>query len=72
MTTDVAPSGWGSTIEKELEMIAVAYGTWIKRQANNIFTLDVGVGDGQCCILTGSDDKTARVFQLDQGEIDRI
>ncbi|KAA6364048.1 MAG: putative reverse transcriptase, partial [Streblomastix strix] len=33
MTTDAAPSGWGSTLEKEQEMIAVAHGTWNKRQA---------------------------------------
>ncbi|KAA6350100.1 MAG: hypothetical protein EZS28_051906, partial [Streblomastix strix] len=33
MTTDAAPSGWGSTLEKELEMIAVAHGTGNKRQA---------------------------------------
>ncbi|KAA6401433.1 MAG: hypothetical protein EZS28_003031 [Streblomastix strix] len=33
MTTDAAPSGWGSTLEKELEMIAMAHGTWNKRQA---------------------------------------
>ncbi|KAA6368720.1 MAG: putative reverse transcriptase, partial [Streblomastix strix] len=33
MTTDAAPSGWGSTLEKEQEMIAMAHGTWNKRQA---------------------------------------
>ncbi|KAA6398276.1 MAG: putative Transposon Tf2-6 polyprotein [Streblomastix strix] len=33
MTTDAEPSGWGSTLEKELEMIAMAHGTWNKRQA---------------------------------------
>ncbi|KAA6358409.1 MAG: hypothetical protein EZS28_046064, partial [Streblomastix strix] len=33
MTIDAAPSGWGSTLEKELEMIAIAHGTWNKRQA---------------------------------------
>ncbi|KAA6384379.1 MAG: putative Transposon Tf2-6 polyprotein, partial [Streblomastix strix] len=33
MTTDAAPSGWGSTQEKEQEMITVAHGTWKKRQA---------------------------------------
>ncbi|KAA6377326.1 MAG: putative Transposon Ty3-I Gag-Pol polyprotein [Streblomastix strix] len=33
MTTDAAPSGWGSTLERELEMIAMAHGTWNKRQA---------------------------------------
>ncbi|KAA6382812.1 MAG: hypothetical protein EZS28_021664 [Streblomastix strix] len=33
MTTDAAPSGWGSTLEKELEMIAMAHGTQNKRQA---------------------------------------
>ncbi|KAA6364248.1 MAG: hypothetical protein EZS28_040227, partial [Streblomastix strix] len=33
MTTDAAPSGWGSTQEKELEMIAMVRGTWTKRQA---------------------------------------
>ncbi|KAA6387097.1 MAG: putative reverse transcriptase [Streblomastix strix] len=32
MTTDAAPSRWGSTLEKELEMIAMAHGTWNKRQ----------------------------------------
>ncbi|KAA6310998.1 MAG: hypothetical protein EZS28_056210, partial [Streblomastix strix] len=32
MTTDAAPSGWGSTLEKELEMIAMAHGTRNKRQ----------------------------------------
>ncbi|KAA6364142.1 MAG: hypothetical protein EZS28_040332, partial [Streblomastix strix] len=32
MTTDAAPSGWGSTLEKELEMIAIAHETWNKRQ----------------------------------------
>ncbi|KAA6333831.1 MAG: hypothetical protein EZS28_053123 [Streblomastix strix] len=32
MTTDAAPSGWGSTLEKESEMIAIAHGTWNKRQ----------------------------------------
>ncbi|KAA6359614.1 MAG: hypothetical protein EZS28_044859 [Streblomastix strix] len=33
MTTDAAPSRWVSTIEKELEMIVMAQGTWNKRQA---------------------------------------
>ncbi|KAA6371932.1 MAG: putative reverse transcriptase [Streblomastix strix] len=33
MTTDAAPSGWGSTLEKEQEMIATAHGTWNRRQA---------------------------------------
>ncbi|KAA6395159.1 MAG: hypothetical protein EZS28_009317 [Streblomastix strix] len=33
ITTDAAPSVWGSTLEKELEMIAMAHGTWNKRQA---------------------------------------
>ncbi|KAA6380685.1 MAG: hypothetical protein EZS28_023786 [Streblomastix strix] len=33
MTTDAAPSGWGSTLEKEQEMIAMAHGTWNKKQA---------------------------------------
>ncbi|KAA6355959.1 MAG: putative reverse transcriptase, partial [Streblomastix strix] len=33
VTTDAAPSGWDSTLEKELEMIAMAHGTWNKRQA---------------------------------------
>ncbi|KAA6365984.1 MAG: putative Transposon Tf2-6 polyprotein [Streblomastix strix] len=33
MTTDAAPSGWCSTLEKEQEMIAMAQGTWNKRQA---------------------------------------
>ncbi|KAA6360229.1 MAG: hypothetical protein EZS28_044243, partial [Streblomastix strix] len=33
MTTDAAPSGWGSTLEKEQEMIAMAHGTWNRRQA---------------------------------------
>ncbi|KAA6392309.1 MAG: hypothetical protein EZS28_012169, partial [Streblomastix strix] len=33
MTTDAAPSEWGSTLEKEPEMIAMAHGTWNKRQA---------------------------------------
>ncbi|KAA6353732.1 MAG: putative Transposon Ty3-I Gag-Pol polyprotein, partial [Streblomastix strix] len=33
MTTDAAPSGWGSTLEKEQEMIAIAHGTWNRRQA---------------------------------------
>ncbi|KAA6361971.1 MAG: hypothetical protein EZS28_042501, partial [Streblomastix strix] len=28
MTTDAAPSRWGSTLDKELEMIAMAHGTW--------------------------------------------
>ncbi|KAA6310565.1 MAG: hypothetical protein EZS28_056291, partial [Streblomastix strix] len=32
-TIDAAPSGWGSTLEKEMEMIATAHGTWNKRQA---------------------------------------
>ncbi|KAA6370996.1 MAG: hypothetical protein EZS28_033477, partial [Streblomastix strix] len=32
MTIDAASSGWGSTLEKELEMIAMAHGTWNKRQ----------------------------------------
>ncbi|KAA6385265.1 MAG: hypothetical protein EZS28_019206 [Streblomastix strix] len=32
MTTDAAPCSWGSTLERELEMIAVAHGTWNKRQ----------------------------------------
>ncbi|KAA6372651.1 MAG: hypothetical protein EZS28_031824 [Streblomastix strix] len=30
MTTDAASGGWGSTLERELEMIAIAYGTWNK------------------------------------------
>ncbi|KAA6357861.1 MAG: hypothetical protein EZS28_046611 [Streblomastix strix] len=33
VTTDAAPSGWGSTLEKEQEMIAMAHGTWNGRQA---------------------------------------
>ncbi|KAA6320041.1 MAG: hypothetical protein EZS28_054741, partial [Streblomastix strix] len=33
MTIDAAPSGWGSTLERELEMIAIAHGTWNRRQA---------------------------------------
>ncbi|KAA6355754.1 MAG: hypothetical protein EZS28_048719, partial [Streblomastix strix] len=33
MTIDAAPRGWGSTLEKELEMMAMAHGTWNKRQA---------------------------------------
>ncbi|KAA6390520.1 MAG: hypothetical protein EZS28_013951 [Streblomastix strix] len=33
MTMDAVPSVWGSTLEKELEMITVAHGTWNKRQA---------------------------------------
>ncbi|KAA6379917.1 MAG: putative reverse transcriptase, partial [Streblomastix strix] len=33
MTTDAAPSGWDSTLENEQEMIAMAHGTWNKRQA---------------------------------------
>ncbi|KAA6397961.1 MAG: hypothetical protein EZS28_006508, partial [Streblomastix strix] len=33
MTTDAALSGWGSTLEKELEKIAMAHGTWNRRQA---------------------------------------
>ncbi|KAA6374180.1 MAG: hypothetical protein EZS28_030291, partial [Streblomastix strix] len=32
MTIDVAPSGWGSTLERELQMIEIAHGTWNKRQ----------------------------------------
>ncbi|KAA6384169.1 MAG: hypothetical protein EZS28_020304 [Streblomastix strix] len=32
MTTDVAPKEWGSKLEGELEMIAVAHRTWNKRQ----------------------------------------
>ncbi|KAA6362377.1 MAG: hypothetical protein EZS28_042095, partial [Streblomastix strix] len=32
MTTDAAPSGWGSTLERELEMITITHGTWNKRQ----------------------------------------
>ncbi|KAA6386068.1 MAG: hypothetical protein EZS28_018405 [Streblomastix strix] len=31
MTTDAAPSGWSSTLEKEQEMIAMAHGTWNQR-----------------------------------------
>ncbi|KAA6378278.1 MAG: hypothetical protein EZS28_026194 [Streblomastix strix] len=33
MTTDAAPSGWCSTLQKEQEMIAMAHGTWNKKQA---------------------------------------
>ncbi|KAA6395508.1 MAG: hypothetical protein EZS28_008961 [Streblomastix strix] len=33
MITDTAPSGKGSTSEKELEMIVMAHGTWNKRYA---------------------------------------
>ncbi|KAA6383734.1 MAG: hypothetical protein EZS28_020732, partial [Streblomastix strix] len=33
MTADAAPSGWGSTLEKELEMRAMVHGTWNKKQA---------------------------------------
>ncbi|KAA6395236.1 MAG: hypothetical protein EZS28_009237 [Streblomastix strix] len=33
MTTDEAPSGWGSSLEKELEMIAMVHETWNKRYA---------------------------------------
>ncbi|KAA6379820.1 MAG: hypothetical protein EZS28_024653 [Streblomastix strix] len=36
MTTDAAPSGWGSILEKEPEMIAIAHGTWNIRQAKLI------------------------------------
>ncbi|KAA6388480.1 MAG: hypothetical protein EZS28_015995 [Streblomastix strix] len=32
MTTEAAPSGWGSTLESKLEMIAIAHGFWNKRQ----------------------------------------
>ncbi|KAA6395735.1 MAG: hypothetical protein EZS28_008737 [Streblomastix strix] len=32
MTTDAAPRGWGSALERELGMIAIAHGTWNKRQ----------------------------------------
>ncbi|KAA6368351.1 MAG: putative Transposon Tf2-6 polyprotein, partial [Streblomastix strix] len=32
MATDAAPSGWGSTLEKELKMISMAHGTWNKIQ----------------------------------------
>ncbi|KAA6364129.1 MAG: putative reverse transcriptase [Streblomastix strix] len=32
MKTDAAPSGWGSALEKEPEMIAVSHGTWNKSQ----------------------------------------
>ncbi|KAA6375674.1 MAG: putative Transposon Tf2-6 polyprotein [Streblomastix strix] len=32
LTTDAAPSGWGSTQERELEIIAMAHGTQNKRQ----------------------------------------
>ncbi|KAA6389704.1 MAG: hypothetical protein EZS28_014767, partial [Streblomastix strix] len=32
MTTDAAPREWGSTLEKELEMIAIAHEIWNKRQ----------------------------------------
>ncbi|KAA6368646.1 MAG: hypothetical protein EZS28_035829 [Streblomastix strix] len=32
MTTDAAPSGWGSPLEREPEMIAIAQGTCNKRQ----------------------------------------
>ncbi|KAA6355808.1 MAG: hypothetical protein EZS28_048665, partial [Streblomastix strix] len=33
VTKDAAPIGLGSTLEKELEIIAMAHGTWNKRQA---------------------------------------
>ncbi|KAA6393738.1 MAG: hypothetical protein EZS28_010741 [Streblomastix strix] len=33
MTTDAAPSACGSILERDLEMIAIAHGTWNKRQA---------------------------------------
>ncbi|KAA6371077.1 MAG: hypothetical protein EZS28_033399 [Streblomastix strix] len=33
MITNAAPSGWGSTLERELEMIAMAHGIWNKRYA---------------------------------------
>ncbi|KAA6382937.1 MAG: hypothetical protein EZS28_021536 [Streblomastix strix] len=33
MTTDAAPSGWGSTLKMEQEMIAIAHGTKNKRYA---------------------------------------
>ncbi|KAA6374301.1 MAG: hypothetical protein EZS28_030172 [Streblomastix strix] len=33
MPTDAAPSGWGSTLEREIEMAAIAHGTWSKKQA---------------------------------------
>ncbi|KAA6311404.1 MAG: hypothetical protein EZS28_056134, partial [Streblomastix strix] len=32
MTTDEAPSGWGPTLEREMEIIATVHGTWNKRQ----------------------------------------
>ncbi|KAA6356336.1 MAG: hypothetical protein EZS28_048136, partial [Streblomastix strix] len=35
MTTDASPSGGGSALEKQSEMIAMAHGTWNKRQAKN-------------------------------------
>ncbi|KAA6384910.1 MAG: hypothetical protein EZS28_019564 [Streblomastix strix] len=37
----------------------------INAHHKDILALVVGVADGQCCILTGSDDKTARVFTLE-------
>ncbi|KAA6372350.1 MAG: hypothetical protein EZS28_032121 [Streblomastix strix] len=33
MTKNAAPSGWGSTLEKQLEMKVMAHRTWNKRQA---------------------------------------
>ncbi|KAA6398450.1 MAG: hypothetical protein EZS28_006023 [Streblomastix strix] len=36
ITTDTAPSDQGSILERELEMIAMAHGTWNKRQARLI------------------------------------
>ncbi|KAA6361917.1 MAG: hypothetical protein EZS28_042555 [Streblomastix strix] len=36
MTTDAATSGWGQTLEKALEMIAMTQRTWNKRQAKLI------------------------------------
>ncbi|KAA6389882.1 MAG: hypothetical protein EZS28_014593 [Streblomastix strix] len=32
LATDAAPSEWGSTREKQLKMIAIAHGSWNKRQ----------------------------------------
>ncbi|KAA6393310.1 MAG: hypothetical protein EZS28_011163 [Streblomastix strix] len=55
--TDGSIHIWNASSAERIRMINAHH--------KEILGLVVGVGDGQCCILTGSDDKTARVFTLE-------
>ncbi|KAA6378743.1 MAG: hypothetical protein EZS28_025729 [Streblomastix strix] len=55
--TDGSIHIWNASSAERIRMINAHH--------KDILALVVGVGDGQCCILTGCDDKTARVFTIE-------